>query len=187
MYYRCLADAYPYPEYEWYDEVYKDDQVIYNKVDALEDARFTISGGALIIYAPDQVGARAAVHRVSLTNSLACLSTNVLGCFEPVVLWPLSLDSTVFSLSFLRQFCSDAANFSTEKPVFRHLFSVLYMFWCLFTHLTIEKPTCLNFLCRAWEKRYEIAERRAQWFANYITIHQIKSRFQTLSLYARGS
>ena len=55
---RCLADAYPYPTYEWYEEVYEDDQLKYNKVDPLKDSRFTISGGVLMIFAPDQASLR---------------------------------------------------------------------------------------------------------------------------------
>ncbi|XP_043215270.1 contactin-like [Amphibalanus amphitrite] len=67
---KCLADAYPYPTYEWYEEVYEDDKLIYNKVDPLKDSRFTISGGVLMIYAPDQVGERGKYH---------CRATNKFG------------------------------------------------------------------------------------------------------------
>ncbi|XP_037068317.1 contactin-like isoform X2 [Pollicipes pollicipes] len=59
---KCLADAYPYPTYEWYAEVYMDDKVIYNKVDPLKEGRVTISGGVLMISEPEQVTDRGKYH-----------------------------------------------------------------------------------------------------------------------------
>jgi len=67
---KCLADAYPYSTYEWFEEVYKDDQVIYNRIDPLADARFTLSGGVFMIHAPDQVQDRGKYH---------CRATNKFG------------------------------------------------------------------------------------------------------------
>ena len=50
----CIAQAWPTPSYEWYKEVYVNDVLTEHRVEPLKDSRITISGGQLIIHAPDQ-------------------------------------------------------------------------------------------------------------------------------------
>lgn len=51
----CLAGGYPTPTYEWFKEEYESDRLIATKIDPLLNIRYTISGGTLIIYDPEQV------------------------------------------------------------------------------------------------------------------------------------
>lgn len=51
----CLAGGYPAPTYEWFKEDYENDRLIATKIDPLKNTRYTVSGGTLIIYEPDQV------------------------------------------------------------------------------------------------------------------------------------
>lgn len=52
----CLAGGFPTPTYEWFIEEYdKVDQLLAIKIDPLNNNRFTLSGGTLIIYAPKRV------------------------------------------------------------------------------------------------------------------------------------
>lgn len=51
----CLAGGYPTPTYEWFKEDYENDKLIATKIDPLNNVRYTVSGGTLIIYEPDQV------------------------------------------------------------------------------------------------------------------------------------
>jgi hypothetical protein len=51
----CLAGGYPAPTYEWFKEDFQNDRLIAKKIDPLENFRYTISGGTLIIFAPNQV------------------------------------------------------------------------------------------------------------------------------------
>lgn len=51
----CLASGYPAPTYEWFKEDFVNDRVIPHKIDPLGNSRYTISGGTLIIFAPNQV------------------------------------------------------------------------------------------------------------------------------------
>ena len=50
----CIAQAWPAPTYNWYKEVYENDTLAEHRIEPLEDSRITISGGQLIIHAPDQ-------------------------------------------------------------------------------------------------------------------------------------
>lgn len=52
----CLAGGYPTPTYEWFKEEYNnEDQLMAIKIDPLNNSRFTLSGGTLIIYEPKRV------------------------------------------------------------------------------------------------------------------------------------
>ncbi|CAL4146769.1 unnamed protein product, partial [Meganyctiphanes norvegica] len=51
----CIAEGYPHPKYGWYKESYENDVAVYKEIDPLEDPRFTVSGGTLIINDPKQV------------------------------------------------------------------------------------------------------------------------------------
>ena len=51
----CLAGGFPAPTYEWFKEDYENDRLIATKIDPLNNVRYTVSGGTLIIYEPDQV------------------------------------------------------------------------------------------------------------------------------------
>lgn len=55
VYYSCLATGYPTPSYEWFKEDYENDILRESLIDPLQDNRYTISGGSLIIYNPNQV------------------------------------------------------------------------------------------------------------------------------------
>ena len=50
----CIAQAWPPASYEWFKELYINDTLTELKVEPLSDSRITISGGQLIIHAPDQ-------------------------------------------------------------------------------------------------------------------------------------
>lgn len=50
----CLAGGFPTPIYEWYKELYVNDILNYTRIDPMTNSRYTISGGNLIIYNPDQ-------------------------------------------------------------------------------------------------------------------------------------
>jgi hypothetical protein len=51
----CLAGGYPTPTYEWFKEDYENDRLIATKINPLSNSRYTVSGGTLIIYEPEQV------------------------------------------------------------------------------------------------------------------------------------
>lgn len=51
----CLASGYPAPTYEWFKEDFVNDRTIPHKIDPLSNPRYTVSGGTLIIFAPNQV------------------------------------------------------------------------------------------------------------------------------------
>lgn len=51
----CLAEGYPTPTYEWFKEEYFNDRLISKKIDPIENSKYTVSGGTLIIYDPEQV------------------------------------------------------------------------------------------------------------------------------------
>lgn len=51
----CLADGYPTPTYEWFKEDFENDRLVAKKIDPLAHNRYTISGGTLIIFSPNQV------------------------------------------------------------------------------------------------------------------------------------
>ena len=50
----CIAQAWPAPTYAWFKEQYTNDTLTEIRVDPMQDSRITISGGQLIIHAPDQ-------------------------------------------------------------------------------------------------------------------------------------
>lgn len=61
----CLAGGYPTPDYSWFKEVYDNDNLTFHKIDALNDTRFTISGGNLIIFNPNQTEDQGRYHCVA--------------------------------------------------------------------------------------------------------------------------
>ncbi|KAK9889197.1 hypothetical protein WA026_004476 [Henosepilachna vigintioctopunctata] len=58
----CLAGGYPEPTYEWFREHYENDRLVARKIDPLQDSRYTVSGGVLIIYDPQQKKDYATYH-----------------------------------------------------------------------------------------------------------------------------
>ena len=50
----CIAQAWPAPTYAWFKEVYVNNTLSEERVDPMQDSRITVSGGQLIIHAPDQ-------------------------------------------------------------------------------------------------------------------------------------
>lgn len=67
---QCLAGGYPTPIYSWYKELYVNDVLNFTKIDPMESSRYTISGGNLIIYNPDQSKDQGTYH---------CKATNKFG------------------------------------------------------------------------------------------------------------
>lgn len=61
----CFAAGYPTPTYSWFKEEYVNDNLTYHKIDPLADSRFTISGGNLIIYDPEQARDQGTYHCVA--------------------------------------------------------------------------------------------------------------------------
>lgn len=61
----CLANGYPTPVYSWFKERYIQDNLTYHGIDPLKDSRFTITGGNLIIYDPDQSVDQGTYHCVA--------------------------------------------------------------------------------------------------------------------------
>lgn len=66
----CLAGGYPTPTYEWFKEQYENDRLVASKIDPLSNSRYTLSGGLLIIYNPNQTLDRGSYH---------CRATNDFG------------------------------------------------------------------------------------------------------------
>ncbi|XP_045597115.1 contactin [Procambarus clarkii] len=58
----CIADGYPHPTYDWYKESYENEAIVSKRINPLEDRRFTVSGGTLIINDPKQVEDRGKYH-----------------------------------------------------------------------------------------------------------------------------
>lgn len=61
----CFAAGYPTPTYSWFKEEYVNDNLTFHKIDPLADSRFTISGGNLIIYDPDQTRDQGTYHCIA--------------------------------------------------------------------------------------------------------------------------
>lgn len=61
----CLAGGYPTPTYSWYKEEYVNDNLTFHKIDPLSDSRFTISGGNLIIFIPEQARDQGTYHCIA--------------------------------------------------------------------------------------------------------------------------
>lgn len=66
----CYAAGYPTPTYSWFKEEYVNDNLTYHKIDPLSDSRYTISGGSLIIFNPEQGRDQGTYH---------CLAENKFG------------------------------------------------------------------------------------------------------------
>jgi hypothetical protein len=66
----CLAGGYPTPTYEWFREDYENDRLVARRINPLDDPRYTISGGMLIINDPRQKLDHATYH---------CKATNKFG------------------------------------------------------------------------------------------------------------
>lgn len=74
---QCLAGGYPTPTYSWYKELYVNDILNFTKIDPLLNARYTISGGNLIIYNPDQSKDQGTYHCVTENKFGKILSESV--------------------------------------------------------------------------------------------------------------
>lgn len=74
---QCLAGGYPTPTYEWYKEHYNNDKLNYTKIDPLTNSRYTISGGNLIIYSPDQTLDQGTYHCVASNKYGKVISESV--------------------------------------------------------------------------------------------------------------
>ncbi|XP_063704991.1 contactin-like [Culicoides brevitarsis] len=73
----CLAGGYPTPTYSWYKEEYKNDNLTFIKIDPLTNPRYTISGGNLIIYNPQQDMDQGTYHCVAENKFGKILSESV--------------------------------------------------------------------------------------------------------------
>ena len=67
---QCLAGGFPTPVYSWFKEEYVNDVLNYTKIDPLLNSRYTISGGNLIVYNPEQTLDQGTYH---------CVATNKFG------------------------------------------------------------------------------------------------------------
>lgn len=74
---QCLAGGYPTPIYSWYKELYVNDILNFTKIDPLLNRRYTISGGNLIIYGPDQSLDQGTYHCVAENKFGRILSESV--------------------------------------------------------------------------------------------------------------
>lgn len=70
MLFSCFAGGYPTPTYQWFREDYENDRLIAKEINPLQDSRYTVSGGTLIINNPEQKKDRATYH---------CKATNKFG------------------------------------------------------------------------------------------------------------
>lgn len=61
----CLAGGYPTPTYSWFRELYTNDNVTVVKLDPLKNARYTTSGGNLIIHDPQQIQDQGTYHCIA--------------------------------------------------------------------------------------------------------------------------
>lgn len=77
VYIQCLAGGYPTPTYTWYKEHYVNDLLNFTKIDPLTSSRYTISGGNLIIYNPDQSMDQGTYHCVAANKYGKILSESV--------------------------------------------------------------------------------------------------------------
>lgn len=62
---QCLAGGYPTPTYTWFKEHYVNEVLNFTKIDPLTNPRYTISGGNLIFYNPDQSLDQGTYHCVA--------------------------------------------------------------------------------------------------------------------------
>jgi Immunoglobulin I-set domain/Immunoglobulin domain len=74
---QCLAGGYPTPSYSWFKEYYDNNVLKYTKIDPLENSRYTISGGNLIIYNPDQAKDQGTYHCVASNKFGKIISESV--------------------------------------------------------------------------------------------------------------
>lgn len=74
---QCLAGGYPTPSYSWFKEHYVNDVLNFTKIDPLQNSRYTISGGNLIIYNPDQSKDQGTYHCVATNKYGKILSESV--------------------------------------------------------------------------------------------------------------
>lgn len=73
----CIAGGWPTPTYTWYKEEYVNDNLTYTKIDPLMNDRYTISGGNLIIYNPEQQLDQGTYHCVAENKFGRILSESV--------------------------------------------------------------------------------------------------------------
>lgn len=62
---QCIAGGYPTPTYSWYKEEYINDNLTFTRIDPLQNANYTISGGNLIIHNPEQTLHQGTYHCVA--------------------------------------------------------------------------------------------------------------------------
>lgn len=84
---KCLAGGYPAPTYAWYKEEYEFDKLVPKKIDPLSDSRYTVSGGTLIIYNPENIRDGSNYH---------CIATNKYGSIKS--------ESVLMSFGYIREF-----------------------------------------------------------------------------------
>lgn len=74
---QCLAGGFPTPTYTWFKEQYVNEILNFTKIDPLTNPRYTISGGNLIIYNPDQSLDQGTYHCVASNKFGKILSESV--------------------------------------------------------------------------------------------------------------
>lgn len=101
----CLAGGFPTPIYYWYREVYINDTLEYKRIDPLTNDRYTVSGGNLIIYEPNQALDQGAYH---------CVAENEFGRIRS--------ESAHLNFGFIMEFnlkrSSETADMNSGKSIF---------------------------------------------------------------------
>lgn len=83
----CVAGGYPTPVYKWFREDYQVDSPVFTEINPLDDTRFIVSGGTLMIYYPDADKDNAKYH---------CTASNKYGVIRS--------ESVRLSFGFIREF-----------------------------------------------------------------------------------
>ncbi|XP_015510203.1 contactin [Neodiprion lecontei] len=85
----CLAGGFPTPTYEWFKEIYENDRLVANRINPLENSRYTVSGGTLIIYEPEQKGDPGSYHCKASNEFGTIVSESVVLSFGYILVFNL--------------------------------------------------------------------------------------------------
>ncbi|XP_037963096.2 contactin [Plutella xylostella] len=83
----CIAGGFPSPSYNWYKEDFELDRPVFHRLDPLNNTRYVISGGTLLIYSPDAEKDSTKYH---------CTATNKFGTIRS--------ESVLLSFGYIREF-----------------------------------------------------------------------------------
>lgn len=74
---QCLAGGFPTPTYSWFKEEFVNDNLTFIRIDPLKNSRYTISGGNLIVVAPEQTLDQGTYHCIAENKFGRILSESV--------------------------------------------------------------------------------------------------------------